>query len=216
MMQLIFSQQPGSRERHLMRKQANPLFPEGARLISSEQLLEAQRLDHEELVNFITRFKTLIHQVVNLPPNAESETILAIKEQLDQAYEQASGLADDQQETKQAVEKLTAVIMQAIRKGAENDGVALQELEQETRARQAHYELLHSPLVADILNPDSPIQEGELVPVLLSATEQEFTAALALFDPDQRGILARQAQALMEVTADVPTAIKARLAALLE
>lgn len=214
MMQLIFSQLPGARERHLIRKQANPLFPEGQGLITKEQLLEAQRLDHEELLEFITRFKTLVHQVVNLPPHADGETILSIKEQLDQAYEQASGLADDQQETKQAAEKLTGVIMQAIRKEAGSDTVALQELAQETEARKAHYELLHYPLVADILNPDSPIQEGELAATLLSASEVELIAALGLFDQDQRAILTREAQVLIEATAELPEAIKLRLSTL--
>ena len=201
---LIFSECPGAHERHLIRKQGNLLFPEGQREISKEQLSEAQRLDHEALIGFISRFKQLIHDTVNLPPNSESEHILAIKEKLDLSYEESAGLADNQSEAMQAIEKLTAVIMAAIKKGAENDPLALHELEQEQRAREAHYELLKYPLVSDILNPDSPIMEHELIHSLLSAPEGEFTAALALFDNQQKQALTLQAQALIELTPDMP------------
>ncbi|MCP4811816.1 MAG: hypothetical protein GY888_04850, partial [Planctomycetaceae bacterium] len=53
-MSLIISQTPGRHERHLLRKRDNPLFPETERSVSPQALLKMQRLDHEELVEFIT------------------------------------------------------------------------------------------------------------------------------------------------------------------
>jgi hypothetical protein len=193
-MTLLFSQRPGRRERHLLRKRNNPLFSEEEQRISGSDLQEAQRLDHEELVEFITGFHTLIHETVNLQPNEDSGVILDIKERLDRAYEQASGLADDQTETKSAIHKLVQVIMSTVEAGAGDDPQALQELEQEKAARAAHFELLQHPIVADLLNPESPIAEKELVPTLLSESTDGLQAALELFDNVQLAILCEEAQ----------------------
>jgi len=214
-MHLKFSQRPGRRERQLIRKRDNPLFPEAQRHPGSSELNEAQRLDHEELEAFIGRFHTLVHEAVDLQPNVGSEVILDLKERLDQAYEQSAGLADDQSETQAAIARLLDIIMAAVRNGASGDPAALMEIEQETQARSAHFELLTFPLVADLLDPDSPIAEDELAATLLSASEQEQLAVLTLFDPAQREQLAAHAQTLLEAVGDnAPATARQRLAAM--
>jgi hypothetical protein len=197
-MTLPFSQRPGRHERHLLRKRDNPLFPEEERCISGAVLEEAQRLDHEELVAFITEFRGLIYQAVNLKANEDSEVILGIKEELDRSYEQACGLADDQTETKIAIRKLAQLIMGAVRKGAGDDPLALMELEQEEEARAAHFELVEHPIVADLLNPESSITEGELLPALLSESAQGLQAALELFDDTQLALLCEEGRGLLD------------------
>jgi hypothetical protein len=117
-----------------------------------------------------------------------------LKERLDQAYETACRLADDQTPNKEAIKKLVEVIMQSVWKGAGNDTLAHQELEQEEIARQAHFELLESPLVADLLDPESPIAQDELLPSLLSAEQADFEAAITLFDSAQLEALLNQAE----------------------
>ena len=197
-MTLLFSQRPGRWERHLQRKRNNPLFPETEQKISPADLQEAQRLDHEELVEFITDFQQLIHQAVNLNSNEGSEVILEMKERLDKTYEQACGLADDQTETKEAIQKLLQVVMAAVRTGASDDPQALAELEDERRARAAHFELLQQPVVADLLAPNSPVSEKELVPTLLNETREGLEAALVLFDDTQLGVLCNEAHQLLK------------------
>ncbi len=210
-MPLRLSQIPGKRERHLIRKQDNPLFPEAERTLTEAMLDEAQRLDHEELVTFITEFRALVHEAVKLPTNAESELILSIKERLDQAYEQASRMVDDQQETKEAIGKLVTVIMHAVKKGAGSDKVALQELADEEAARVAHYALLDYPLVADLLDPNSAISGADLAPTLLSSTADALQAACSLFDGTQMAALIETAKQLLDQTPDAPEEAHSRL-----
>ncbi len=208
------SQVPGRHERHLLRKRDNPLFPESEQEISSEALLDTQRLDHEELVEFITGLRTLVQKTIHLKPNEESEVILEIKEQLDMTYEQASVLADDQTETKQAISKLTQVIMNTIRSNAAGDPLALDELKQEDAARNAHYALLQFPIVADLLHPESLILEHDLAPTLLSENEQGLQAAMELFDSAQLQIICEDASELLhrlEVEGGVPDRARQRL-----
>jgi len=208
---LIISDLPGRRERHLLRKRDNPLFPEAQRRLSGDRLLEAQRLDHEELEAFIGEFHKLVHQAINLKPSEDSEVILQLKEQLDKAYEQACGLADEQDQTRQALRKLIELIMAAVRKGAGNDTLALSELEQETIARATHFGLLQHPLVADLLDPESPIRPEELAPTLLSAGADELTAVLSIFDDAQTALLYNDAVKLLEQTPDAPASAQQRL-----
>jgi len=211
-MKIPLSRRPGRWERHLLRKRDNPLFPADERALTDERLQEAQRLDHEELSAFITDFRKLVYEAVNLEPNVGSEVVLELKERLDKAYEQAAGLADDQSETMQAITKLADIIMAAVRKGAGNDQTALLELEQEEQARQAHFELLRFPLVADLLDPESPIGEAYLLPTLLSASSRDLEAAISLFDKDQLTLLCQQGEELTRLLDEVPDEARARLA----
>ncbi len=195
-MRLFTSELPGRHERHLLRKQDNPLFPEAQRTISQSELTEAQRLDHEELEAYIRDLRKLVGEAVALGPHEQSDVILELKERLDQAYETACRLADDQSPNKEAIRKLVAVIMRAVWQGAGNDTLAHQELEQEEAARAAHYELLETPLVADLLDPESLIQADDLLAVLLSAEREGFEAAVTLFDPGQLRALCEQGATL--------------------
>jgi hypothetical protein len=191
-MLLLHSELPGRHERHLLRKQDNPLFPERQRSISQSELTDAQRLDHEELEAYILGLRRLVGEAVALGPHEQSDVILDLKARLDQAYEAACRLADDQTPNKEAIHKLVEVIMRAVWRGAGNDTLAHQELEQEEAARATHYALLESPLVADLLDPDSLIKGDELLPVLLTAEQAEFEAAVTLFDPGQLRVLCQQ------------------------
>lgn len=191
-MRVPFSEMPGPQERHLRRRIANPLFRDAPEAADPDALLEAQRLDHEALVAFIEELKQLIAEAVSLPPNVDSDQVLGLKERLDKAYETACGMADDQSGNKAAIRRLIEVIMQAVWKGAAGDPQAEDELRQEEQARALHFELLEHPLVADLLAPDSPVGEDELVPTLLGAAETELDAALDLFDEAQLREIARQ------------------------
>lgn len=196
-MRLLFSELPGRHERHLLRKQNNPLFPEAEHVLTQERLTEAQRLDHEELMVYIGDLRKLVGEAVALGPHEQSDLILELKERLDKAYETACRLADDQGPNKEAISKLVAVIMKVVRKGVGNDSLAQRKLGQEEEAREVHYELLEYRLVADLLDQDSPIREDELLPVLLSADQAEFEAAVTLFDPARLLALCEQGETML-------------------
>jgi hypothetical protein len=196
-MQIPFSERPGRHERHYRRRLDNPLFPRPQQR-DDDSLLEAQRLDHEELVAFIADLRAVVERAVALKPQEETEVILALKEDLERLYERAAGLADEQEANKQAIEHLLQAVMRTIRANAEGDALAARELEMEAQARRLHFELLGEPLVADLLHPDSVIGPDELAPTLLSESEKAVAAALTLFDPAQRAELAQHARALLE------------------
>jgi len=195
-MQRHLSQNPGRHERHFRRKLENPLFPRPTEA-DVDVLLEAQRLDHEELLAFLTELREAVRAAVDLQPNEESQVILDLKERLDKLYEAASCLAEDQTGNKDALRQLIAVIMGTVRASAAGDSQAEDELQQEEIARASHFHLLEQPLVAELLHPQSLIEPDELAATLLSEDEGALKAALELFDVDQLMLLVGEAQQLL-------------------
>ncbi|MEZ5534184.1 MAG: hypothetical protein R3F02_01040 [Thiolinea sp.] len=191
------SEFPGSHERQLLRKANNPLFENHQVELNDDTLLEAQRLDHELLTGFMKEFRELLYTTSNLAGNVDSDTVLGIKDRLDRAYETASAVADDQTHSKQAIARLIKTLMVAIRQGAGDDAHAQQELDHEEAAREAHYQLLESQLVADLLNPESVIKANELTASLLSAEKEDILLAVQLFDIEQLEILIGQGVQLL-------------------
>lgn len=183
-------------ERHLLRKDRNPLF--GSPDFSAEEFVEARRLDMEEQQRFQQDMRKVIQQAINLEPNVESELVLALRGELDQLYTRCSSLGESCLDHKQALRKLIDIVMKAVWQAAADDPMARMELEQEELARQQHFLLLEYPLIADLMRPDTPIAQDELVPTLLQAEEDELEAVLWMFEPPQLATIRDQAEALLK------------------
>jgi hypothetical protein len=205
---LPFTHKPGRRERHLRRRHGNPLFAWPPEDVAPERLLEAQRLDHEEMEAFRESFRAIVQRAVDLPTDAGSDLILALKTDLERHYEQACGLPEDQSEPKAALAKLIDIIMRTLLRHVGDDATARQELADEAAARQIHFRLLEQPLVADLLHPETPILPQELTPALLSATDAELAAATELFDLPQLAVILDEAEALARRLAESDVAVE--------
>jgi len=196
-MTFIPSENPGAFERHLIRKNGNPLFEARQTEVSSDSLRMAQEKDHEILKQFMLDFKETMLKAVEFKPNEDSEVILEIKDSLDKLYARSSTIADDQTRIQESIKKFLGIIMQAVRKGAGDDVKALQELDQEDAAREANFSFLASKLAADILDEESPIEDVDLVPTLLSADKDDLALASQLFDKDQIEYILTEAENLL-------------------
>lgn len=163
-----------------------------------EALLEAQRLDHHELIAFVQDLREAVASAVRLQGNEASEVVLGLKERLEQLYERAAALAEDQSTNRAAIRKLIEVIMRSVRQAAGSDPLAQAELEQEERARALHFAQLEHPLVADLLAPDSLIEPDELAATLLCEPDAGLAAALVLLDTGQLAQLCVDARLRLE------------------
>jgi hypothetical protein len=197
-MSIPFSELPGRHERHYKRRLDNPLFRESATLNDAD-LLNAQRLDHEELLAFITELRATVERALNLKSNEESDVILKLKEDLERLYETSAGLADEQGANQQALSQLLAAVMNTIRSNTTGDSLAEQEMAMEQQARQMHFELLQHALVADLLHPETLIAPDQLVPTLLSSPTEQVKAVMVIFDSEQLAMISQEAQALLSL-----------------
>lgn len=188
----------GMYERHLLRKDGNPLYGVPVADFSAEAFMQARQRDREELFQFHEDMRGVIQQAISLQGNVESEVILELRGQLDQLYARCSGFGAGCGEHKQNIRKLIDLVMKAVWQAAGDDPQARMELEQEEMARQQHYRLLEYPLVAELLRPDTPIEPEELIPTLLHAANDELEAVLWLFVPEQLQQICDEAQALLQ------------------
>ncbi len=210
-MSISFSQRPGRHERHYRRRIGNPLFAGAPAEADDDALLAVQRLDHEELLDFLGELRSTVQRAIDLKPNEGSEEVLELKDTLDRLYETSAGLAEDHGDNQAAIRQLLEVIMRNVERGAAGDPRALDELAQERIAREAHFTLLHSALVADLLHPDSCIGADDLAPSLLSAEAAELDAALQLFDLEQLSQLLADAERCVAASATATAEAAERL-----
>ncbi len=197
-MDIQFSPHPGPYERHLKRRLLNPLFPENKRHITQHDIQQAQQKDEENLLQFMQHFQSVVQQATQLDASVESDVVLSIKEQLDECYAISCAMPGEHDKLKTAINKLIDAIMQAIRKGAEGDPVALQKLDDEILARQMHNALHERKLIADLMLEQSPIEENELTPTLLNEDADDLDAALQLFSKEQLEYISQEAASLLE------------------
>lgn len=188
-MSLQFSEQPGPRERQLRRKYQNPLFAEADAGVTQQDLENARQDDQTDLRRFLEDFQSLVQEAAELKPNTDSKIILAMKERLDQCYTRCCAMPGDHPEIRAAINQLIQIIMIAVRQGATNDPLALSKLDEEDIARQTHQQLHNHKLIVDLLLPDSPINETELLPCLLSETPEAVQTTLQLFDVEHLRLL---------------------------
>ncbi len=197
-MAVLFSARPGCRETHLRRRYKNPLFPEGVRRVTQEEVNSARQADDADRVAFLADLRQLLKEVMALPVHVESDQALALKERIEQLYERGASLPGDLRQEREGLAKLSQLVMKQIWQGAKGDPYACWQLEQEETARALHWKMLEQPLVAHLLRPDSPIIPTELVPTLLSEEPEAIEGVLAVLDSSQREVLRQDAQVWLE------------------
>lgn len=185
----------GPRERHLHRRLASCLFADEP---TEADLVAARSADGEERDAFLDDTRDLVQRAVDLKPNEETDVVLALRGELDRAYVIGCSLGLREDRLLFGLQRLIEVIGDVLRRTAGDDPLAQRELDDEARARQSHYTLLKHELVADLMRPDSPVEADDLVPTLLSASEEALAAALWLFDPEHIQSLVSDGETLLE------------------
>lgn len=195
-MTLAFSPTPGCWERHLQRRHDNPLFSPARRRVSDTELQRARQRDSEERQRCHLDFHVLLREAAQLPPQAENEQLLDLKQRIERLYLQCAACGLGLEKEKEGLARLNEVITRSLRTATADDGLAQTELDKEAMANRLHRELLETPIVAHLLIADSPIEAEELVPTLLSEDIEALRVAVDLFDATQLLLMARQAREL--------------------
>jgi hypothetical protein len=195
-MTLIFSPQPGPRERQLQRKYNKPIF--GAVAITQQAVQAAQQQDQVALQQFMEQFRELVERAVKLDKNVESDVVLLLKAQLEQQYAVCVGLPGETKAIKDAIKKLIAAISSTLRETSKNDPDALEKFANDEEHTLLHFHLCDYAIVSDILNPDDIISEAEQLPTLLSEPEEALPAVLMLLPPDRVQLLIEEGKALLD------------------
>lgn len=196
-MHLNFSTQAGPRERQLQRRHNNPLF--GTRQpVTQQQIGHAQQQDRQAAQEFMLEFRELVQRALALDKSAESDAVFLIKAQLEQQFAVCTGMHGDSSALQAAIRKLVSTIGTTLRTASQNDPDALEKLQNDEQHTALHLQLCSHAIVSDILNPDAVIADNELVPTLLSESEDALQSALALFPPERIAAMAEEAKGLLQ------------------
>lgn len=196
-MTLHFSAKPGPRERHLQRKNNNPLFT-SAGAITQQDIQLAQQQDQVAMQQFMEQFRELVQRAVSLDKNVESDVVLLLKAQLEQQYAVCTGLAGEPAALQQALRKLIAAISSTLRATSRDDPHALEKLRNDEEHTALHLQLCDHLIVSDLLNPDGIIGSEEQIPALLNEPQDALQAALALYPPERIVVMVGEARVLLK------------------
>ena len=193
-----FSALAGAHERQLQRKYHNPLFPNADQYLLAEEVEQARRKDQQDLQAFFTAFEDSVQQAAKLTGSVDAEVVLELKQELERLYVHSTSLGGDLDQHRDALRKLIQVCMATITRGASDDVIALQKLEQEAQARAVFFSLLDTSLVADLIRGDEIVKAQELIPTLLSENEDSLSQVLELFDEEQLDQLVANAREFVQ------------------
>ncbi|MFA6904178.1 MAG: hypothetical protein WC236_13970 [Gallionellaceae bacterium] len=196
-MTLHFSAKPGPRERHLQRKNNNPLFT-AAGAITQQDIQLAQQQDQVAMQQFMEQFRELVQRAVSLDKNVESDVVLLLKAQLEQQYAVCTGLAGEPAALQEALRKLIAAISSTLRATSRDDPHALEKLRNDEEHTALHLQLCDHLIVSDLLNPDGIIGSEEQIPALLNEPQDALQAALALYPPERIVVMVGEARVLLK------------------
>ena len=196
-MPLIFSKQPGPRERQLQRKHNNPLFV-SSKTITQQDIQIALQQDQKALQSFMEQFRELVQRAVKLDKNVERDVILMLKAQSEQLYGVCTGLPGDQTIVLEALKKLINAISKTLHSVTDDEPHAIEKLREDDEYTALHLQLCNQIIVSDILNPDEIISSDELLPTLLSESESGMQAALMLFPPERLALIVEEGKKLLK------------------
>ncbi len=196
-MTLLFSPQPGPRERQLQRKLNNPLFITSG-TITQAAIQAAQQQDQLTMQQFMEQFRELVQRVVTLDKNVESDAILLLKAQLEHQYAVCTGLPGQPVAILDAIKKLIKAISSTLQAASQNDPAAMEKLSHDEEHTALHLQLCEHLVVSDILNPDEIIRDDEQIPTLLNESAEALQAAMALFPPERIKTLIEEGRILLK------------------
>ncbi|MBF0264548.1 MAG: hypothetical protein HQL46_04695 [Gammaproteobacteria bacterium] len=180
----LFSSSPGPHEYIFQKVYSNPLILDKAE-ISLDALSEAKTLDKKLNNQYNDEFVSLVDEISKLKPNVDFEIILKHKEQLENLYLQVCRLGGEKDVYKKSIITLINSMMKSLWQSGKDDDEALLKLRDEEIAREIHFNLLESRLIAEIISEQSCIEQEHLIPILLLESPGNVKSILSLFTIDQ-------------------------------
>lgn len=144
----------------------------------------AQQSDDQELREFLVDVNNLVGQVTGLSAQSTEGKIQQLISEAHHHYQQSSGLPGDQTRVKSALIKLITELTKLLI-SKNQDLESLQKIQRGQEQRLAHFTRLEYKLTGDIFRDQSPIEQIDLAPTLLSESSEAVETVLALFNQPQ-------------------------------
>jgi hypothetical protein len=157
----MWNDSPGCFERHLQRREGNPLFPPERRIVTRKELEEAREKDRVEQQQFrekVNKFITgLTTAQKSVSPDKASSDLRELQGLLEEAASIGGAIGQLVEMLERAEERLTQALNEAVPDGADL-----------LRRTQSLSQMQRLPYMAQASRKNSPILEVDKIPALLS------------------------------------------------
>ncbi|MCG8383552.1 MAG: hypothetical protein MJA28_15265 [Gammaproteobacteria bacterium] len=191
---LVFSKSPGIRERHLIRKQDNPLLVSDKPL-SQQDIREARTADQKEVNEFLVDLYKLIAKAPKLDLEENFDEALDYMQQLGAKECLSVTLGGALAPVKPRLARMIDNVTRALWRSAAHHTHVMAQLEAFEGEREAHQELLQHQFIADLMHADNIISAHDFVQVLLYEDEDVIKTMMAVLGQDQRDFVQKKARA---------------------
>ena len=184
--ELECSSNPGAHEAYLLKRLNNPYFPRQRRIISTEALKEAKRIDCEELALAKQRLDAILNEVDDLPSLATVADLHRIREEIDDLIQFAVSIGGSAKEIATKADQLREAVIMAMRQAFSDDKETLENIEKADAYHKDHVRKFYTPIVARILREKGPVPTEEMIPAILSEDAMTISIVLDLLPKDER------------------------------
>lgn len=161
---------PGCFERHLQRREDNPLFPVERQKISKPEVVEAQQMDQSEQDGFIAAVKSLGVELENSENRKRGLTVQdsTYLQKVQDLLEHAAAIGGNIQNAVRMLESIETDMIQHLDRQVP-DGA---DLLRQARSLSA---MKRNPFIAQSTRKNTPILSGEEIPTLLSENPETIS-----------------------------------------
>ena len=193
---LTFSEKPGVRERHLIRKYQNPFLAADLPMTQSE-VDNAQLQDREETLSFLNDFEKLATAAKNISLSEEVDETLTLIQELNTQYCLCTSLSTNLAQFRGKLTKLIDGLARLLWRHCVDSPSMMAKLDLLESDRCEQRELLQHQFIADLLHPKGPISARDFVPSLLFESGDSISATMNHLDKKQRNFIRSKAKTLL-------------------
>lgn len=183
---LVWSNNPGAFEQHLLRRYKNPLFPKDRRQVTQSEIdlaRERDLIDYKELDDRLIR---LSEDISALPDHIDSTTINKIRELIDDLIQDAMEVGGKAYDIATKTKELRQTLISSWRKGTSRNAEAQRALVTAELFYQQNAPKFEVPFIAQMGRKDGPIPSNEVIPALLMEKPDTIAMVVSWIEPSKR------------------------------
>ncbi|TGS85080.1 hypothetical protein EN817_23570 [Mesorhizobium sp. M3A.F.Ca.ET.174.01.1.1] len=185
--ELEWSDSPGAREAYLIKRWNNPYFGPSRRIVSTEELSEARKTDHDKFLLAQGLLTALAKDIGDLPSPMTVGDLHKARQSLDELIQFAVSVGGPAKEVAVKADQIRDAVVLALREAFSGDAEKLEKIERADTYHKDHVRKFYLPIVADIIGTERITPNEELVPSLVSEDPATIAIVLDLLPEDDRG-----------------------------
>ena len=193
---LLWSDNPGAYEQHLIRRHDNPLFPKNRRVINQSEIDVARKRDIDDYKILEHRFLKLLEEIVEQPSLVDVNTIDNFRKVVDKLIPDAMGVGGKANDIAMKTRELRQSLIASWSRGVSVTAEAKQALEEAELYYHENAPNFEIPFIAQMGRDNSPIPNYEVVPALLMEEPDTIAMVISWLEPNK---LAAVQQAALQV-----------------